>query len=350
MKKGKLLLGLLGLLTISLIFAGCSNTKEDQGADVPKNSAFAQAEADLLEALAPLPKKDTNVRIGVIESTLSNPFWLTMKDGYEAAAKEYGVTVDVLATETEDDIVGQLNIMNDLLVKKYDALAISPLTEQNLIPGIVAANKVNVKVVAVGNGVNEEALKKENGSIAAFITSDFKLQGAMGADYIIEKTNGKGKVAVIEGIPGATQSEARKNGAVESFKAANMDIVGIQTANFDRQEAYDVTVALIEANPDLVGITCGNDVMALGAVKALKDKGKKDDVLVVGVDFIEEAKTSIETGELNASVAMSPFLFGKAGVLASLKALEGHDFSESVIWTPLQLVTKDNVGTMDGWK
>ena len=79
-----------------------------------------------------------------------------------------------------------------------------------------------------------------------------------------------------------------------------------------------VTVALADANPDLASIACGNDIMALGAVEALKKKGMKDRVVVVGVDFIEEAKASIERGELDATVAMSPYLLGKAGTILSL--------------------------------
>ncbi|SCG82877.1 D-allose transporter subunit [Proteiniborus sp. DW1] len=324
--------------------------KESSDTVEKENSAIIEAEKMLLEALAPLPDKNTGVKIAAIESTLANSFWITMQEGYEDAAKEYGVTIDVQATETETDIEGQLEIMRVLLSKDYDAIAISPLTEQNLIPGIVEANEMGVKVVAVGNGVNEEALAEANGKIEAFITSDFKYQGTLGAQYIIEKTGGKGKVAVIEGIPGATQSEARKNGAVEAFKEAGMEVLPVQTANFDRQQAYDVTTAIIEANPDIVGITCGNDIMALGAVEALKAKNMKDKVMVVGVDFIEEAKVSIENGELDATVAMSPYLFGKAGLITALKAIRGDEFKESVVWTPIQLVNKDNVTSMEGWR
>jgi D-allose transport system substrate-binding protein len=364
-KEGKKMKKILSLLMITLMvitLVGCAQSGEEpeqdpnaeNGATATEepetNSAFDEANRALEEALAPLPDKETGVKIAAIESTLANSFWITMQEGYEAAAQEWGVDVDVMATDTETDTQGQLEIMNTLLTKDYAAIAVSPLTEQNLIPGIVAANQNEVPVVAVGNGVDTEALAATNGSIAAFVTSDFKAQGRLGAEYIIEKTGGKGKVAVIEGIPGATQSDARRDGAVEAFEAAGMDILPVQTANFDRQTAYDLMSALIDANSDIVGVTCGNDIMALGVVEALKDKDMKDKVMVVGVDFIEEAKASIEAGELDATVAMSPYLFGKAGLLASLKAIQGHTFDETVIWTPLSLVTAENVASMEGWK
>ena len=90
--------------------------------------------------------------------------------------------------------------------------------------------------------------------------------------------------------------------------------------------------------------------MALGAVEALKKKGMKDKVVVVGVDFIEEAKASIERGELDATVAMSPYLLGKAGTILSLKALRGDTFGEDVVWTPIKLVDRENVASMEGWR
>lgn len=352
MKSMKLIFLVLFSVMMLFVFTACNSNEQatDDETTEQTNSAFDQANADLEEALAPLPEKDTGVKVAAIESTLANSFWVTMQKGYEDAAKDWGITVKVFATDSETDTQGQLDIMNNCLSQDYDAIAVSPLTELNLIPGIVAANQASVPVVAVGNGVNEDALAKANGKIAAFITSDFKAQGTMGAEYVIKQTDGKGKVAVIEGIPGATQSDARRDGALEAFNKAGMDVMPVQTGNFDAQTAYDLASALIDANPDLVGITCGNDVMALGVVEALKDKEMKDKVIVVGVDFTEEAAASIKAGDLDASVAMSPYLFGKAGLLCALKAVQGQEISDTVIWTPLCLVTADNLDSMEGWK
>lgn len=345
----------LALVTImSTLLIGCSSENSNNTNAEEKqekvNSAMVEAESKMLESLEPLPQKDQELNLAAIESTLSNPFWITMKEGYEDAAKEYGANMDVLATDTEQDINGQLDLMNTQIAKSIDGIAISPLTELNLIPGIVEANKKDIKVVVVGNDVNKEELEKAQGQIEAYVTSDFKEQGKLGGEYVVEKTGGKGKILIIEGIPGATQSEARKNGAKEACEKAGMTVLPVQTANFDRQQAFDLTSAVIQSNPDLKGICCGNDIMALGAVEALKAKNMKDDVVVVGVDFIDEAKESIENGELDATVAMSPYLLGKAGAIATMKAIQGDTIEKTVIWTPINLVDKENVKTMDGWR
>ena len=290
------------------------------------------------------------MKLAAIESTLSNSFWVTMQEGYKDAAKAYGVSIDVQATDSDTDTSGQLDILNNMLVKDYNAIAVSPLTEDCLISGIAAANKDDVKIITTGNQVNEDMLKQAGGNLDAKITVDFYNQGVMGAQYIIDKTGGKGKVAVIAGNEGGTQADARRDGAKETFEKAGMDVVDVKQCDFDAQKAYDATTSIIEANPDLVGIACGNDDMALGVVRALQEKNMKDKVKVVGVDFTTEAKSSIEEGTYDATVAMSPYLMGREAVIIMLKALEGQDVSEVGDSTPMVLVDKSNVNEMSDWK
>ena len=126
--------------------------------------------------------------------------------------------------------------------------------------------------------------------------------------------------------------------------------VAVEHCDFDPQKAYDATSAIVEANPDLVGIACGNDDMALGVVRALQEKDMKDKVVVVGVDFTPEAKAAIEEGNYDATVAMSPYMMGREGVIIMLKALEGQDVSEVGDNTPMALVDSTNVSQMSDWK
>lgn len=342
------------LILAAGLVAGCGNTADKQGENnappAASNAAFQDAQAKLMEALAPLPEASKEYKIAALEITLANPFWVTVKEGYEAAAEEYGVQVDVLSAPKEDDVNSQLETLKTLLAKDYDAVALSAITPFNLVPGVAEATQKGIPVVAVGTSIDEEAAQNAGAKVEAFITSDFEEQGKIGAEFIISKI-GSGKVAVIEGLPGAAQSEARKSGAQKAFESAsNIELVSVQPGNWDRKTAYDLTSNLIQANPDLKGIFLANDVMALGAVEALKAANKKDQVVVVGVDFIDEARQSIAKGELDASVAMSPYLFGKGGLILALKVLEGQQINQDIYWSPLGLVHQDNVNTFDGWK
>lgn len=356
-----ILLCLVLIATTGLLGAcsGSSEPAEEPEAETTEEAApeesgeqtvFQQALAQVDEDLAPLPAKDSGAKLGAIESTLANSFWVTMQEGYEEAAEEYGVTVDVQATDSDTDTAGQLNILEDMLVKDYAAIAVSPLTGDCLISGIVQANQDDVKIITTGNEVDEEALKAAGGALTGKITVDFYNQGVLGAQYIIDKTGTPGKVVVIAGNEGGTQADARRDGAKDTFEAAGYEVVAVEQCDFDVQKAYDAAATLIDANPDIVGFTCGNDDMALGVVKALQERDKKDDVMVVGVDFTAEAKAAIEEGTYDATVAMSPYLMGREGIIIMLKALEGQDVSSVGDSTPMAVVDATNVAQMADWK
>lgn len=151
------------------------DAKEDAASG--EDTLFTQAMAQVDEDFAPLPKKDSGVKLAAIESTLANSFWVTMQEGYEDTAKEYGVDIDVQATDSDTDTAGQLNILENMLVKDYAAIAVSPLTGDCLISGIVKANQDEVPIITTGNEVDADALKEAGGSLTGMITVDFKSQG-----------------------------------------------------------------------------------------------------------------------------------------------------------------------------
>lgn len=353
----KFLAVILAVFLLAVPLMGCANnaaTKADHDKDAAApagaSAGYEEAEAKLLELLAPLPEAGGDYKIAALLITLANPFWITMKEGYEAAAKEFGINVDVLSAPKEDDVNSQLEALQTILAKDYNAVVLSAITPFNLVPGVAEATRKGIPVIAVGTSIDEEAARDAGARIEAFITSDFAKQGEIGAQFIIDKI-GSGKVAIIEGLPGAAQGEARKNGARRAFENDNnIELVSVQPGNWDRKTAYDIAADLIQAHPDLRGIFCANDVMALGVVEALQAAGKKDNVIVVGVDFIDEARESIRRGELDGSVAMSPYLFGKGGLILALKVLQGHELREDIYWTPLGLVHEENLSAFEGWK
>ena len=319
---------------------------------VSAQSAFEQAKADILSKMGGVPDASRVYQIGALEITLANPFWVTMKEGYEGAAEEYGFEVDVLAAPSETDTAGQLGFLETMVDKKYDALCISPITPSNLIPGVTKATRKNVPVICVGTWLDEEAAKESGANVEALYSSDFEGQGYLGGKYIVEQLQkqGGGKVAIIEGIPGASQGEARKAGAMKAFhEDSSVRIVSTQPGNWDRTTALNITMNLIQAHPDLKGIFCANDTMALAAVEALKAVGKKSEVVVVGVDYIPEAKDSMGAGELDATVAQSPYLFGYVGGIAALKSLEKSALPQDIS-IPIALVSQANLSQFSDWK
>ena len=126
-----------------------------------------------------------------------------MKEGTLKEAKRIGVKVDIYSVSTEGDIQAQLNLLETMIQKKYDGLAVAPITPVNLISGIVKATKLGIPVVNLDEAVNKKALEEAGGKIISFVTTDNFKVGEQAAAYVV-KMLGKsgGEVAIIEPLAG----------------------------------------------------------------------------------------------------------------------------------------------------
>jgi len=273
-------------------------------------------------------KADRNYKIAVILKTLANSFWVDMKNGVEEEAARLGVTVDIYSVSTEGDIQGQLSLLETILSKDYDGIALAPITPTNLIPGIVKATKKGIPVVNLDESVDRDSLYRAGGALAGFVNTNNFNVGKQAAEFVAEKLNNSGEVAVIEGMAGNKSGEDRKNGFIEGIKAyKNIKLVSSQPANWDRMMAVNVASNMIQRFPNLKAIYCANDTMALGAVQAVASANKTGKIMVVGTDGVPEALQAVKEGRLSATIAQDPYNIGVAGLRMltfSLNALNGE--------------------------
>lgn len=321
----------------------------DKTDETPAEKMLKEIEEELMTQLQPLPETGKGEKIGVLIISLTNSFWANMKTCYEAAGEELGIEVNVVTGTTEGDTTSQLEALMTMASQDYDAIILSPIDGTNLIPGIVQCNQNGILVLNLGPGVDTDALKTAGGHLDGKITVKFQDQGKMVAEDMVKRLPAGGKVAILQGLSGAGQSEGRTEGAKAVFEATNgIEIVSVQPCDWDATKAYDATKDLIQANPDLKGIFACNDVMALAAMEALKAEGKTD-VLVYGVDFTADAATSIKNGEMMGTMTYSSSIYTKAAELYALKLIQGQTV-EGPVYSPLTLVTQDNAADFDGWK
>jgi D-allose transport system substrate-binding protein len=317
-----------------------------------ETTRWQEVRSEAFAKLGEIPRPSEPVDLGAVIITMANPFWVTVRDGYEHAANELGVKMDVQAAPQENSIAAQLDVLENMIAKGYRSVVAHSITRHNLIPGLVKATQKGIPVITDSIRVDMNAAKEAGADPIDIALVDFYAQGKIGGGYLADEITkrGGGKVAIIEGLPGAPQSEARRDGAKEAFaKASSVQLVAVQPANWDRQKAYDVATNLLQAHPDLKGILCANDVMALAAVEAVETRGKKDEVMVVGVDFISQAKEAIMEGRLAASVAQAPFIIGELCTRAALKAAMGERIPQE-LHIPVVLVHGGNVKEFHDWK
>jgi D-allose transport system substrate-binding protein len=316
-----------------------------------QTSLFEQSRAESFAQLDEVPKPKSGFRMGAVLITLANPYWVSMKNGYEHAAKEFGITIDIQAAPQENSTTAQLDILENMVAKGYDAIGVHTITAHNLIPGLVKAARKGIVVVA-SKRVDLQAAREAGADPIALGLVDYFAQGQLGAAYIARELakKGGGQVAIIEGLPGAPQSGARRDGAKAGFATEpSIRLVSVQPADWDRKKAYDVTAGLLQAHPDLKGIMCANDVMALAALEAIDSAGKTGQVLVGGIDLIGQAKEAIARGRLACSVAFSPFVIGEIVTRTAIAAAMGRKIPENLRVISV-LANKDNIHLLDDWK
>jgi len=149
-------------------------------------------------------------------------------------------------------------------------------------------------------------------------------------------------VAVLEGIPGHETGDSRLRGfhaAVD--KAPGIRIVSSQTANWERDQGYNVFQNILQSHPDLQAVFGCNDMMALGAVEAIAAAGRSADILVVGFDAITDAREAIAAGRMEASIAQNPREMGRLAVENAARLMRGEAIP-AYIPVRIELVEKNS--------
>ncbi|AEB76582.1 ribose ABC transporter substrate-binding protein RbsB [Clostridium botulinum] len=279
-------------------------------------------------------KKDTQVsqkKIGMVVSTLNNPFFVSLKEGAEKKSKELGY--ELLVLDSQNDPAKERSNIEDLIQGGISVLIVNPTDSDAVINSVQVANKANIPVITVDRQAN-------GGEVVSHIASDNIKGGELAASFIIDELKNKKDIKVVElqGIPGASATRERGQGFHNIIdKKSNIKLVSSQAANFDRAQGLSVMENIIQAQSDFDAVFAHNDEMALGAAKALKTANKK--VIVVGFDGDEDAKTSIEKAEMSATVAQQPALMGITSIENAVKISNGESIPKQVP-VKLRLITK----------
>ncbi|MBU3143576.1 ribose ABC transporter substrate-binding protein RbsB [Clostridium sp. CF012] len=268
-------------------------------------------------------------KIGMVISTLNNPFFVSMKEGAEKKAKELGYEVVVL--DSQNDAAKERSNVEDLIQQGIVALIINPTDSDAVVNSITVANDNKIKVITVDRKAN-------GGEVVCHVASDNIKGGEMAAEFILEKLKGKGNLVELQGIPGASATRDRGKGFHNIVdKKDGVKVVASQAADFDRQKGLTVTENIIQATPKFDGIFAHNDEMALGAIKAIKTANKN--VIIVGFDGNDEAKAAVASGDLAATIAQKPDLMGSVAIENAIKVAKGETVEKEVP-VELQLIKK----------
>jgi ribose transport system substrate-binding protein len=293
--------------------------------------------SELQTKFGDVPAAPAGTSIGGVSKTLTNEYWRTLGEGYAAYAGKAGVEIAYQAAQSEGDQLGQLSIAENLISQGFDALLLSPQTDNNLQPALESAEAQGIPVVNVNDAVIPGARH--------YVGNVQRDNGVRVAKWFLENRPTGGKVAVIEGQAGVFAAGQRTKGFTDTItQGGKFTVVASVPGNWDRQVAYDAAATILQQNPDLTGFYANNDGMALGVMEAVKAAGLQDKVVVFGTDGISDAYASIRAGELTGTVDSFPMLTGEVAMETALRLI-GKQALPRVVTTPQALITKANVET-----
>ncbi len=276
--------------------------------------------------------------IAVFTKNQTNPYFLAVRMGADSAAKQLGAKVIHYIPTKPDSIPEQLSQIEDVIVKKPDAIVFIPVDYKAMVPG---AEKINDAKIPVVNVTDRSA----GGKFVAFVGADDYNLGLATGRYLIKAMNGKGNVVILEGVKGSLTSIDRVRGFNEAVKEApGVKLLSSQPANYQRLQALQVTENLLQSYPQIDGVLAANDAMATGAIEALDGAGRK--ALVVGVNGTKEAIDAIKAGKMLATGDYGGFNQGCLGTQTAIRALRKEPVKTEIVLAPV-VVDKTNYGAYD---
>ena len=276
--------------------------------------------------------KNTNSdtqKIGLIVSTLNNPFFVDLKTGIENQAKKLGY--DVVVLDSQNDPAKEVSNMEDISVKDVDVVLLNPVDSDSAIASVMVANNLDLPVITVDRAAN-------GGEVVSHVASDNAEGGKMAAQYLINQLGDNANIVELEGIAGSSATRDRGAGFDNEIENSNLNIITKQSADFDRTKGLSVMENIIQSKGDIDAVFAQNDEMALGALKALQD-ANMDNVLVVGFDATDDAVASVDKGEMSATIAQQPILIGETAVNLTHRFLSGETV-EAFAPVELKLISK----------
>ncbi len=287
------------------------------------------------------PENETGKkRIALVMKSLANEFFKTMEDGarahHDVHADEY--ELDCNGIKDEQDVNRQIEIVNQMIAKKVDAIVIAPADSKALIPVCKKAMDKGIVVINIDNKFDSEVLAQEGVQIG-FVGPNNRKGAKLAGDFLAKSLAKGDQVAILEGRPGAFNGIQRKLGFEDAMKEAGIEICSSQSAHWEQKNAFDIATQIHNKfGDDLKAVLCANDSMALGAVQALKGK----DVKIIGFDNISAIQSLIKEGEVVCTVDQHA---GEIAVKGIEYALEILDTGAAPIdqETAVDLITAENL-------
>ncbi|TAG99536.1 MAG: D-ribose ABC transporter substrate-binding protein [Sphingobacteriales bacterium] len=283
----------------------------------------------------PTEKKKTG-KVAVVVSTLNNPWFVFLAETAAAKAKALGYEAKIF--DSQNNTALESDHFENIIVAGFDAILFNSTDADGSVANVLKAKDAGIPVFCMDREINSL-----NAATSQILSDSYSGAVAIGK-YFTQTLNKKGNYVEILGLVGDNNTWARSKGfhsVVDNYKEFKM--VAQQNADFDQNKAMEVMESILQAHPDIDGVFCGNDGMALGAYQALLAAGKADKVKVFGFDGAEDVITSIGENKVAATGMQFPKVMAETAAQYADEYIKGRrDFPQKVP-VAVELVTAKNI-------
>ena len=256
--------------------------------------------------------------IGVVPKGLAHLFWQSVHAGAEAAGQEYGVDIQWNGPSLETEYSRQIQIIESMIARRVDALAIAAADQNALIHVVDRAMAQGIPVTIFDSGLNST-------NYTSFVATNNYAAGELAARKLGQLLGGKGKVAVLMHVPGSASTLDRERAfdAVMTREFSGIAIVAREFGQSDRARAMAAAEDMFTARPDLDAIFASAEPSTVGASQAVKARGLTGKIKFVGFDSSESLIEDLRAGIISALVVQDPFKIGQEAVRTLVEKLNG---------------------------
>lgn len=313
MKKLKKIFSLAMVLMLSVSVLSACTSKEAATEEPEAEEAVVVVEEEVQEPEAEEPATEEEALTGggnnliyIITPSHSNPFFLTEAEAAEAKALELGYEVKVVSHD--DDATKQSELFETAIAEGAAAIVCDNAGADATVAAVKKAREANIPTFLIDREINEEGV-----AISQIVANNY--QGAKGvAEVFVEAMGEEGKYAELLGKESDTNAGVRSSAFHEVIdQYEDLEMVAQQTANWEQAEAFSKMETILQSNPDIKGVICGNDTMAMGAAAAIEAAGLKD-VAIIGVDGSDDVRDEIIKGNITATALQQAALIAQMAV------------------------------------
>ncbi len=262
-------------------------------------------------------------------------FWQSIAEGGVLAADEYGVEIEIMATDREEDYIGQIELIEEAIESNPDAIVVAPNTFSETTEVLQKIKDNNIPLVLMDSTIDKEIY---DSLVATNNIEAGRMLGELGASLIADND----KIAIISHVEGSSTAVDREIGARQGLGNQADNIVDVLFSGSSYDKAYELTRELLEKNPDIKLIIGLNENSAVGAARAVKELGVADRVKMIGFDSSIEEIQLMEEGIFKGIIIQKPVNMGYLSIEQAVKLIEGKAVEKNID-SGSQLITLENM-------